>query len=217
MKKNHKSNRTLQLVAIITLAIFAGILIGWWVGQNKSTEQPDSTVQQSQIPSPDATKFRAEYSSASPDNPFVYKTPTEIVEILEKGTGLIYMGFPECPWCQKYVGYLDEVATSEGLKEIYYLNIREIRKNNTPEYQRIVELTQKHLDKDDSGQPRVFVPDVVAVNDGEILGHNNTSSLNTSADGTPNDWWTNERIGQLKTELTHLVKEVQRCLSVCRE
>ena len=45
-----------------------------------------------------------------------------IVKILEHGTGVVYLGFPECPWCQAYVPMLNEVADIEGLEKIYYFN-----------------------------------------------------------------------------------------------
>ena len=58
----------------------------------------------------DAEEFSEEYKGVPVDNVFVYRNIDEIIKILEKGTGIVYLGFPECPWCQKYVVYLNEVA-----------------------------------------------------------------------------------------------------------
>ena len=74
---------------------------------------------------PDAQRFAKEYTTMTEDNYFVYRNIDEIIKILEHGTGVVYLGFPECPWCQAYVPMLNEVADIEGLEKIYYYNIYE--------------------------------------------------------------------------------------------
>ena len=83
-------------------------------------------------------KFSAEYHEVAKNNVFVYRNIDEIINILEKGTGIVYLGFPECKWCQRYTKYLNEVAMDMGISKIYYYNIREDRKLNTENYQKIV-------------------------------------------------------------------------------
>ena len=51
----------------------------------------------------DNIKFSKEYNSVTKENIFVYKTKEEILNILEHGTGIVYFGYPECPWCMAYV------------------------------------------------------------------------------------------------------------------
>ena len=141
----------------------------------------------------DALKFKEEYSEVNDNNVFVYRDINEIINILENGTGIVYLGFPECKWCQAYVVMLDEVAREEGLEKIYYFNILEDRKNNTDEYQKIVKLLGENLLFDEEGNKRVYVPDVTAVLKGEIIGHNNESSV---VDGTqtPEEYWDEEKV-----------------------
>ena len=55
----------------------------------------------------DNIKFSKEYTSVSKDNVFVYRSKDEIINILEHGTGIVYLGYPECPWCMAYVPLLD--------------------------------------------------------------------------------------------------------------
>ena len=38
--------------------------------------------------------------SISNDNPVKYSSYDEIFEVLKSGTGVIYFGFPECPWAR---------------------------------------------------------------------------------------------------------------------
>ena len=59
---------------------------------------------------PDNEKFANEYTEVGKNNVFVYREADEIIKILEGGTGIVYLGFPECPWCQAYVPMLNEVA-----------------------------------------------------------------------------------------------------------
>ena len=85
----------------------------------------------------DAKRFASEYTTVSADNPFVYKTASEVIDIIEHGTGVVFLGFPSCPWCQSYAGYLNEVAKDTGLSTISYYNIYDARQDNTEDYQKL--------------------------------------------------------------------------------
>ena len=156
----------------------------------------------------DAKKFAKEYTQITEDNYFVYRTSDEIIKILENGTGVVYLGFPECPWCQSYVKMLNEVADIEGLEKIYYLNILEDRKNNTEDYQKIVEILKDHLQYDDEGNKKVFVPAVIVVSKGEIIGFNDETSYDTKGFENPEDYWTEEEVSDLKLNLTDMISQV---------
>ncbi len=151
----------------------------------------------------DSELFASEYTQVDEDNVFVYKNAKEIIQILENGTGVVYLGFPECKWCQAYVPYLDEVAKENNIDKIYYFNIREDREKNTADYKKIVELTSDFLLYNDEGEKRVFVPDVYVVLDGEILSHNNETSMITE-DILPIDYWTDEKLDNLKKTLKEM-------------
>lgn len=157
----------------------------------------------------DAKKFNKEYTQVSKDNVFVYRNADQIINILERGTGIVYLGFPECPWCQRYVVYLNEVAKKMGVEKIYYFNILNDRKKNTKKYQKIVSLLKNNLDNDEEGNPKVFVPDVTFVVKGKIVGHDNETSQVSSEEGTPDEYWDKEKISFLKTRLSGLINEVQ--------
>lgn len=212
MKRSHKIT-----LIILTVAIIASQ--GLLLLQNYAKQQADKqqkSDQQQQIMT-DAKKFKQEYSEVADNNAFRYKSVEQIIKTLESGTGLVYLGFPECPWCQKYVKYLDETSRELGLKEISYYNIKQIRQDNTAEYQKIINLLKNHqLNTDKNGQPRIFVPEIVAVKNGKIIGRDNTTSLNSTAkDGTPTEWWTTERIKQIKAKLGDLIREIETCQETC--
>lgn len=139
----------------------------------------------------DNIKFSKEYTSVSKDNVFVYRSKDEIINILEHGTGIVYLGYPECPWCMAYVVLLNEIAKNEGIEKIYYYNIREDRKNNTEFYQKVVSILNDYLNYDEEGKKRIFVPNVTFVKEGKIIFNDNETSL--ISEGTPSEYWTEER------------------------
>lgn len=147
----------------------------------------------------DNYKFSVEYTKVPMDNVFIYKTEEEIINFLETGTGIVYLGFPECPWCQSYVVYLNEVAKDSGIEKIYYLNVKDMRSNNTPNYQKIVSLLSDILPNDENGDKKVYVPQVVFVKKGNVVAGDNETSM--ISDGTPLEYWTSENIANLKQKL----------------
>ena len=162
---------------------------------------------------PDNEKFANEYTEVGKNNVFVYRSADEIIKILEGGTGIVYLGFPECPWCQAYVPMLNEVAKEEGIEKIYYFNIREDRQENSNDYQKIVKLVKNYLMKDDEGNERIFVPDVYAVKEGKIIGHNNETSV-IDSDITPTEYWTDVKKSEIKKNFKNMIDSVYS--NVCK-
>lgn len=156
----------------------------------------------------DAQKFAKEYTKITEYNYFVYRESDEIVKILENGTGVVYLGFPECKWCQAYVPILNEVADIEGLEKIYYYDILEARKNNTSDYQKMVEILSDYLQYDDEGNKRIYVPAIIFVSKGEIVGFDDETSYDTEDFKEPEDYWTEEEISDLKSKLTESMNKV---------
>ena len=118
----------------------------------------------------DEVKFKQEYESLngkSNDKDKVYKTidisanngikyvgAKEVIDILSSKSGVIYFGFPECPWCRNAIGVLLSARKQAKLDKIYYYNALKIRdvkhldynsnivedKKGTEEYYKILEL-----------------------------------------------------------------------------
>lgn len=211
----NNKRETLNIALIVILAA-TSLIFGflWYKSINKTPSQPDNPPLATQLT--DAQKFKKEYPTVADNNTFVIKNIEDTIKQLESGSGVIYFGFPECPWCQKYVEYLDQVARQHKIKVTYY-NIRQIRTDNTPEYQKIVTLLKDYgLDTDKEGKPRVFVPELVVVKDGKILSRDNSTSLNSSdKDGTPTEWWNEERVTKIKNKLNEMFKPLESCGETC--
>lgn len=165
----------------------------------------------------DNVKFSKEYTSVDEDNVFVYKSAEDIIKIMEHGTGVVYLGFPECPWCNAYVKYLNEVAKDVGIDEIYYYNILEDRKNNTKNYQKIVSLLGNNLQYDEEGNLRIYVPNVSFHINGEIIGNDLETSYDTHGLSSPDEYWTAEEVKDLKERLNSYMKDVFKALNTCTE
>lgn len=171
----------------------------------------DDGVPNVDIVTKDAHKFHAEYTSVPEENVFVYKDEDFVIDALKNSSGILYLGFPECPWCQAYVVYLNEVAKENNISEIYYLNIKDIRTNNTENYQTLVGLLGEILMTDDNGNKRIYVPQVVFFKDGKVIAGDNETS--TISGGTPASYWTDAMVSSLKDRLNGYVE--QAGLNVC--
>ena len=130
----------------------------------------------------------------------------------------MYLGFPECKWCQKYVTYLNEAAEENNITRIYYLDILEDRNNNTSEYQEIVSLLDEYLEYDEEGNKRVYVPAVIVVDGGEIVGFDDETSLDTHNLDDPEEYWTEEEVSDLMNRLAEMFDYVNDGMcSECNE
>lgn len=61
------------------------------------------------------------------ENAMRYATLEDVMTLLDEGTGVIYFGFPTCPWCRNVVPVLLETAKEDGVETIYYFNASEYR------------------------------------------------------------------------------------------
>lgn len=156
----------------------------------------------------DSQKFKDEYSNVSEYNVFTYKNSEEIIKILEHGTAVVYLGFPECPWCQAYVPILNEVADMEGLEKIYYYNIYNDRKENTDTYRKMVNILSEKLRYDNEGNKRIYVPAIITVSNGEIVGFDDETAYDTLGFDKPVDYWNDDRIKKLKLKLSDMIGSI---------
>ena len=161
----------------------------------------------------DALKFKKEYEDyngvevgeykysnleISEDNPIKYSTYDELINVIKNGTGIIYLGFPECPWCRSALPVLFDVAKDNDVNIIYYLNIKNERdsyvvedgkivyeldnegneKKGTEGYFKLLEVLDDYLSEYTlsldgeiykTGEKRIYAPTVIFIKDGKIL------------------------------------------------
>ena len=198
MSKDRKA-LIITLNAIILLLSFALIYLNTDLFKKTQVgEVIDNNISQN-------IRFYRDYPNVEQNNVYYYATYDEIVELFTNGTGIVFFGFPACPWCQVYAPVLAEVARERGVEKIYYLDVREMRENNTDEYKKLVEFTQEYLQKDENGNKKIFVPDAYFIKDGKIVGHNN--SMSTLSGGNVKEYFDEEKRKELKSELILLVEK----------
>ncbi len=131
--------------------------------------------------------------SIDANNPVDILTEEEAIALLESGTGILYFGFPDCPWCRNMLPVLLQTLKNMSIERMYYLNIGsirdtlalgeknkvEVKEEGTKGYYKILELMDEVLDpyyliseddkKIDTKEKRLMAPTVVAIKDGKIV------------------------------------------------
>ncbi len=146
----------------------------------------------------DSTKFKNEYEKLNnqkgylditipKDNNVKYATFDETMDFLNNGTGILYLGFPECPWCRNALPVLLEAAKDNEIENVYYYNAKPIRdekelkdgkiiikKEGTKDYYKLVDKLKDHLGPyeglDDESVKRIYFPTAVFVMGGKVVG-----------------------------------------------
>ena len=151
----------------------------------------------------DAKKFKEEYESLNnlkdengankylnltipENNPIKYATISDIENLFDNKTAIVYFGFNTCPWCRNLVPVLIDTAINNGIDNIYYMSIKDIRdtkeldengnikttKEGSSEYQKLLELFDESLDVydglNDNNVKRIYAPTVFFIKDGKV-------------------------------------------------
>lgn len=205
--KKAKTQTRKQWLIIAAIVLATASLTAWWC--MRKADQSAKKREQSTTALSDAAKFKQHYSQVADDNRFVYVSPSEIKQIFEHGSGLVFLGFKECPWCQKLALMIDEAAKAEGLTKVYYMDIRQARANNDVTYQMLVEKLKDYLAKDGDGNPRIFVPDVTALHDGKIVGRFLPETSIDDKGLTSGEYWTTERRADAIKQLREIIAKTR--------
>lgn len=193
-------DRKMFLGILLLLLVFM-LMIGILAFKDKKEENIVNT---------DAISFKNEYEalnnvvrekdgktikeiSIDANNPVDILTEEEAITLLESGTGVLYFGFPECPWCRNMLPVLLQTLNNMSIDRLYYLNIGsirdtlslgeknkvEIKEEGTKGYYRILELLDSVLDpyyltsedgkQIDTKEKRLMAPTVVFVKEGKVV------------------------------------------------
>ncbi len=186
-------NKRMLTSLVIVLGIGLAIGLVWYTTVNNQDQREESSSIDQSAQQTDAAKFKQQYPKVAADNRFVFANADEVVDLFERGDGVVFLGFSECSWCQQLAPIVDEAAKAEGLDKIYYLNIREARQNNDETYRALVKKLENYLPKDKDGNPRIFVPDVTVLRQGEIVGRFEQEPTADGEKATSDTYWTSER------------------------
>lgn len=226
-----------MLVSILLLLFVFMIFIGLIAFRDKKEES---------VVNSDAINFKNEYESLnnvvrdkdgrtikeisiSTNNPVDIVTEEEAIALLESGTGILYFGFPDCPWCRSMLPVLLSTLDNMNIDRLSYLNVKsirdtlalgeknkvEVKEEGTKGYYRLLELMDSVLDpyyltnedgkKIDTKEKRLYAPTVVAVKEGKIVDIH-VGTVESQASGY--DELTKEQQEELQNRFMELVRKV---------
>lgn len=228
-----------MFVGIILLLFAFMIFVGILAFRDKKSEIASGSTT-------DALLFKNEYESLnnvvrekdgktirelsiSQNNPVDILTEEETLRLLQEGTGIVYFGFADCPWCRTLLPVLFKTLDNMSISRLYYLNISnirdtlvlndknkvEIKEEGTQGYYKILEELDAVLDpyyletkdgkKVDTKKKRLFAPTLVGVKNGEIVGIH-VGTVESQASGYDN--LTTEEEEELSKAIQELTNKV---------
>lgn len=152
-----------------------------------------------------------------------YTSYKEVFDILDGKTGIIYFGFPECPWCRNALPVLLEAADDQT---IYYFNNKEDRdtkelledgtvkttKESTKDYKKLIEKLGDYADTydglNDENIKRLYYPTVLFVKNGKIIDKI-VGTVDSQKD--PYKPLTSKQTKELKEKYQNAISKMQTC------
>lgn len=148
-------------------------------------ESLNDTIRQS-----DGAKYNS--VSISDSNPMKFVDAKGAIEVLDMKNAILYVGAGWCPWCRNAVPVLIDVAKNRQIDTIYYLNLDDEKsiwdvvdgkavrtKDGSKAYYELLEklkdeltdytLTGEKNKKLQTGEKRIYMPMVIAINDGKVV------------------------------------------------
>lgn len=103
---------------------------------------------------------------------FIQITMQEAINMFtEKKEGILYFGYPDCPWCREVQPILKKVSKQYN-KKIYYIRTRDDNKErlySDKEKELILPYLKEYLKQDEKGEYQLYVPFVISMKNGEVL------------------------------------------------
>lgn len=128
--------------------------------------------------------FSKLYEGINKENPYKRINAKDAVDMVQNGTGILYLGYTTCPWCKQIVTVLNDAAKENNINSIYYIEkFYEMRpdKNSIPknieEYNKLLELLDDIIpfEKDENGNNTklkiIRVPLILFIKNGEIVDY----------------------------------------------
>lgn len=229
----HKERKI--LLGIIAIIVVFAVGIGVFIYMDRDNTTTDNR---------EAITFKEEYESLnnkegygktykeliiSSENPVDILTEDETIDLLENGTGILYLGFPECPWCRSMLPVLLQTLDNMNIDKLYYLNILDIRstfklneknkleltREGSEGYYKMLEIMDEVLEKYylttesgkkvDTKEKRIYAPTVVAIKDGKIIDIH-VSTVESQTD--PYEALTTEQEEELSNIFVEMISKV---------
>lgn len=149
-----------------------------------------------------------EFPGVPETNRYVRESADQIMDRFASGTGIVFLGFKECPWCQKMAPMINRAA-EDGGANIYYLDIRKLNDTDPDTYQSLISILLPYLPKDENGQSKVSTPDISFVRNGEIVWRYKMDPL-SDEERTPDAYWTEARKDRVMRDFNKQIKVMRK-------
>ena len=174
-----------------------------------SKQQPQNDVIE------DSPSLLDEYTDLTDENNLYYGDKQALHAYIEHGTGILFLGFPECPWCQAYLPLVDSVLKETSAVAAYY-NIYTDKIQDREFYDEIASLliSQNDTDEDiiqydNDGQYVIYMPLLLFIEEGRIIAFDHETSMEDSSLVTPQEYWTQEKVEQFQERIRPWVVEIK--------
>ena len=183
-----KKDVIIKVIVILLIFFILGILLYVILDDKVTTDEKHFKIEYESLNNKKNDSKKTYPTVTIPkDNNVKYASFDEVMKFLDSGTGILYLGFPECPWCRNAVPVLIDRAIENEVENIYYFNalsIRDIKelkggkivttKKGTKEYYQLVDRLKDNLGAyeglNDDSIKRIYFPTVVFVMGGKIVG-----------------------------------------------
>ena len=154
----------------------------------------------------DNIRFSNDYKDISTNNIFKYAKSPEILDILNRRSGVIFMGFSSNIWSHYYADYLNEVGMASHIDKIYYYDFKSDRELNTNTYLSIVSKLKDYLYNTDTGKKDLFAPSILIVRNGKIIYYDDEVSM-IKGNITPEEFFTDYKKNLLMENVRSALNE----------
>ena len=123
----------------------------------------------------------------------------------EDGSGVVYYGYRDCPFCQQAAPVINNAARDMGV-DVYYVDVTSPEGNTEENYNTLINHIKDFLKVED-GEPVFYVPQVFVVKDGVIVGDH--LSLIDSFDLSKGEDMNEDQQKELKNIYIDMIKKLQ--------
>lgn len=148
----------------------------------------------------DNEKFNQDYPEIPVDNNFNYINANDVVNLLNNGTGVIYIGFASNEWSQYYVKYMYEALKEKNLDNIYYYDSVKDKSRQSKSYNEIINILKDYLYRNDDDKVDIETPCLIFVKNGVITFFDDETAI-TRTNMKPSDYWSEDQIATFEAKI----------------
>ena len=217
------------LAFLLGLALFSHVVTGGNSGERTVSNIAGAAGQHAVLestgdgmPKESLYDLTSEYPKLSEeDNVFIVASSDDALSFLSEGTGVMMLGYPECPWCQEYIPRVGKLARGGGIGKVLYYDVKKSRLDEPQAYARLLELLggeEGIPERNDEGELRVFVPLLLMVDHGDIIYSNDDTAHIKESDGVkPAEYWNDDADDAFSRTISEKIGDIAEAIRECGE